>query len=317
MKNRVAVLMGGHSLEREISLKSGHRVEEALKQKGHTVLPIDVNEQLVEILKKSKVEVAFLALHGKYGEDGTVQELLEILDIPYTGPGVLSSMLGMNKELSKEIFLREDIPTPKFYALSSGAFKEMGASAALKDITDKLGLPLVVKPSGQGSALGIKLVKKIDELPHALIAALSYDETVILEEYIKGTEIAISIIGNSEPQILPLVEIVPKKGFFDFESMYTPGMTEYFVPARLSKKVYAKAEKIALKIYELFNCHGACRVDVFVRKEKVYVLEFNTIPGMTETSLLPLSAQAAGIEFPDLAEMMVKWALEKKSTSID
>lgn len=313
MKNRIAVLMGGHSLEREVSLKSGHRVEQALKQKGHTVTAIDVNEHLVKTLKKTKVDVAFLALHGKYGEDGTIQELLEILDIPYTGPGVLSSMLSMNKELSKEIFLREDIPTPRFYALSSGAFKEMGASAALEDVITKIGLPLVVKPSGQGSALGIKLVHKAEELSSALIAALSYDETAILEEYIQGTEIAVSIIGNSEPQILPLVEIVPKKGFFDFEAMYTPGMTEYFIPARLSKNTYKEAEKIALKVYKLFNCSGACRVDMFVREEKSYVLELNTIPGMTETSLLPLSAQAAGIEFPDLVDRMVNLALEKKA----
>ena len=313
MKPKVAVLMGGHSLEREVSLRTGHRVQEALESKGYPVVTIDVDEHLVKTLKRHQTDLAFIALHGKYGEDGTVQELLEILDIPYTGPGVLSSILGMNKELSKEIFLREGIPTPKFYALSSGAFKEMGASAALEDVVAKIGLPLVVKPSGQGSALGIKFVHALDELPHALIGALSYDETVLLEEYIAGTEVAVSVIGNSDPQILPIVEIVPKKGFFDFESMYTPGMTEYFIPARISASAYKHAEDAAGRVYRLFGCQGVSRVDMVVRDETPYVLELNTIPGMTETSLLPMAAKEAGMEFPDLVEGMVKWALEKRA----
>jgi D-alanine-D-alanine ligase len=313
MKPKVAVLMGGHSLEREVSLRTGHRVQEALESKGYPVVTIDVDEHLVKTLKRHQTDLAFIALHGKYGEDGTVQELLEILDIPYTGPGVLSSILGMNKELSKEIFLREGIPTPKFYALSSGAFKEMGASAALEDVVAKIGLPLVVKPSGQGSALGIKFVHALDELPHALIGALSYDETVLLEEYIAGTEVAVSVIGNSNPQILPIVEIVPKKGFFDFESMYTPGMTEYFIPARISASAYKHAEDAAGRVYRLFGCQGVSRVDMVVRDETPYVLELNTIPGMTETSLLPMAAKEAGMEFPDLVEGMVKWALEKRA----
>lgn len=313
MKSKIAVLMGGHSLEREVSLRTGHRVQEALELKGYPVVTIDVDEHLVKTLKRHQTDLAFIALHGKYGEDGTVQELLEILDVPYTGPGVLSSILGMNKELSKEIFLRDGIPTPKFYALSSGAFKEMGASAALEDVVAKIGLPLVVKPSGQGSALGIKFVHAVDELPHALIGALSYDETVLLEEYITGTEIAVSVIGNSDPRILPIVEIVPKKGFFDFESMYTPGMTEYFIPARLSESAYKHAEEAAGRVYKLFGCQGVSRVDMIVRDETPYVLELNTIPGMTETSLLPMAAKEAGMEFPDLVESMVKWALEKRA----
>lgn len=313
MKPRIAVLMGGHSLEREVSLRTGHRVQEALEQKGYPVVSIDVDEHLVKTLKRHQADLAFIALHGKYGEDGTVQELLEILDIPYTGPGVLSSILGMNKELSKEIFVKEGVPTPKFYALSSGAFKEMGASAALEDVVAKIGLPLVVKPSSQGSALGIKFVHSMDELPHALIGALSYDETVLLEEYVAGTEIAVSVIGNTEHRILPIVEIVPKKGFFDFESMYTPGMTEYFIPARLSKSIYQRSQEIAGQVYQLFSCQGVSRVDMIVGDETPYVLELNTIPGMTETSLLPMAAKEAGIEFPDLVENMVKWALEKKA----
>jgi D-alanine-D-alanine ligase len=310
-KEKIAVLMGGHSLERDVSLKSGNRVMTALTEKSYEVIPIDVDENLVRNLKKEKPTLAFLALHGKYGEDGTVQELMEIMGIPYTGSGVFTSILGMNKELSKEIFIKEDIPTPKFYALSTGAFKEMGASAALGDLVKKIGLPIVVKPARQGSSLGIKIVKKSGELPHALLGALSYDDTVLLEEYIKGTEISISLIGNSKPKVLPIVEISPKKSFFDFESMYTPGLTEYFVPARISEELTKRVQEIALKIYKTFNCRGACRVDMIIKNNIPYVLELNTIPGMTETSLLPMTAEAAGINFPDLAERLVKLAMEK------
>lgn len=311
MKEKIAVLMGGHSLERDVSLKSGHRVITALKEKGYQVIPIDVDENLVKTLKREKVGVAFLALHGKYGEDGTIQELLEILEIPYTGSGVLSSMLGMNKELSKELFLRENISTPKFYALSTGAFKEMGASAALEELIKKIGLPIVVKPAGQGSALGIKIVQKSQELPNALIGALSYDDTVLVEEYIRGTEIAVSVIGNQKPETLPVVEILPKKSFFDFESMYAPGLTEYFVPARISEEATKKVQQIALQVYQIFGCRGACRVDMIIKDGTPYVLELNTIPGMTETSLLPMAAEAGGLQFPDLVEKLAKLALEK------
>ncbi|MBI4743908.1 MAG: D-alanine--D-alanine ligase [Actinobacteria bacterium] len=311
MKERIAVLMGGHSLERDISLKSGHRVAGALKEKGYRVASIDVDENLVKTLKEERFDLAFLTLHGKYGEDGTVQELLEILEMPYTGSSVLSSILGMNKELSKEFFVKENIPTPKFYALSTGAFKEMGASAALDNVIGKIGFPIVVKPSGQGSALGIKFVNKKEDLTSALIGALSYDDTVILEEYINGTEITASIIGNKETEILPLVEIVPQKEFFDFESMYTKGLTEYFVPARISDESTKKANEIAFKVYNLFDCRGACRVDMIVKDEQIYVLEINTIPGMTDTSLLPMAAKEAGMDFPDLVEKLVGLALNK------
>ncbi|MDP3013309.1 MAG: D-alanine--D-alanine ligase [Candidatus Subteraquimicrobiales bacterium] len=314
MKEKIVVLMGGRSLEREISLKSGHRVSEALREMGHPVVRLDVNENLVDNLRKEEPDLVYIALHGKYGEDGIVQELLEIMGIPYTGPGVFSSIIGFDKAISKEIFVLEGIPTPSFYALSLGAFKEMGAPGILEDIVKKLGLPLIVKPARQGSALGIKYVKAADELPQALISALSYDYKVIIEKYIKGTEVAVSLLGNeTKPQILPIVEIVPHKDFFDFESMYTLGATEYFVPARLSDELVEKVKEIALKVHSVLKCRDISRVDIIVSEDGTpYVLELNTSPGMTETSLLPMAAEAAGLSFPELVEKIVEMALKRK-----
>ncbi|MDI6690022.1 MAG: D-alanine--D-alanine ligase [Actinomycetota bacterium] len=312
MREKIAVLMGGRSLEREVSLKSGRRVSDALKEKGYKVIQLDINENLVNNLLREHVELVYIALHGKYGEDGTVQELLEILGVPYTGPGVYSSIVGFDKVLSKEIFQIEGIPTPKFYALSSGSFKEMGASGVLGEVIKKIGLPIVVKPACQGSALGIKFVKTPEELPSALIGALSYDDKVLLEEYIKGKEVAVSIVGNTNPKPLPVVEIVPKKEFFDFESMYTMGMTDYFVPARISKELTEKVQNTAVKVHRILRCRDVSRVDMIIGEDDVpYVLELNTSPGMTETSLLPMAAKAAGMEFPDLVDKLVRLALER------
>lgn len=313
MREKIAVLMGGRSLEREVSLKSGHRVSEALKEMGYPIVQLDVDENLVDNLKQEKPDLVYIALHGKYGEDGTVQELLEILDLPYTGTGVYSSIVGFDKVLSKEIFKLEDISTPPYCALSAGIFKEMGASSALADVVEKIGLPVVVKPAEQGSALGIKFAKTTEKLPHALIGALSYGEKVLLEKYIKGTEVAVSIIGRDEPEVLPAVEIRPKKEFFDFEAMYTMGMTEYFVPARLPDEISKKVNEIALKVFHVLRCRDLARVDMIVGEDNVpYVLELNTSPGMTETSLLPMAALAAGIEFPALVERIIRLALERK-----
>ncbi|MEW6189218.1 MAG: D-alanine--D-alanine ligase [Actinomycetota bacterium] len=312
VKEKIAVLMGGRSLEREVSLKSGRRVSDALKEKGYKVIQLDIDENLVDNLLREDVDLVYIALHGKYGEDGTVQELLEILGVPYTGPGVYSSIVGFDKVLSKEIFQIEGIPTPKFYALSSGSFKEMGASGVLGEVIKKIGLPIVVKPACQGSALGIKFAKTPEELPSALIGALSYDDKVLLEEYIRGKEVAVSIIGNTDPQPLPVVEIVPQKEFFDFESMYTMGMTDYYVPARISKELTEKVQNTAVKVHRILRCRDVSRVDMIIGEDEVpYVLELNTSPGMTETSLLPMAAKAAGMEFPDLVDKLVRLALER------
>jgi len=309
MKARIAVLMGGRSLERSISLKSGKRIARALTERGYDVLELDVDETLVPTLMSEKPDLVYIALHGKGGEDGTIQELLEIGDIPYTGPGPLASIIGFNKVLSKELFIANGIPTPRYFTISSATLEEMGASNLLPTAWEKLGSPLVVKPAAQGSALGVKIVRELDDLGGALIEALSYDDRVLLEEHVAGTEIAVSVIGDSEPEALPAVEVVPESGFFDFDARYTPGKTEYFIPARLEKSVAAEASRLALEAHKLLRCKDLSRVDMIVRDGHPLVLELNISPGMTETSLLPLAAEAAGMNFADLVERLVKLAL--------
>lgn len=308
MKEKIAVLMGGRSLERDISLKSGQRVADALEERGYQVVRLDVDEQLVESLQRERPTLAHIALHGKYGEDGTVQELLEILDIPYTGPGVYASALGFDKSLSKEIFRAEGIPTPEFLTLSAGSFREMGAASLLPRVIDRLGLPIVVKPAGQGSALGIKIAHSAEELPQALIGALSYDDKVVLERYIRGIEVAVSILGERDPVALPVVEIEKPKEFFDFESMYTMGATSYHVPARLSGELTSEVQRTATAVHKALGCRDVSRVDIIIEEGVPYVLELNTSPGMTETSLLPMAAAAAGLTFGDLVEKLVAFA---------
>jgi D-alanine-D-alanine ligase len=312
MKKNIAVLMGGRSLERKISLKSGHRVYGALKKLGYNAIKLDIDESIVDNLTSEKIDLAYIALHGKDGEDGTIQEILELLNIPYTGPGVYSNILSFDKIISKQILISHNIPTPPFYFLNESSFMELGASKLLPLVTEKLGLPLVVKPSAQGSALGIKIVKKQEDIPDAIISALGYSKKVIIEKFIYGTELAVSIIGKDNPRILPVVEIVPEKDFFDFESRYSPGKTNYFVPARLPKSLAEKVRETAVCVHNALKCSKLSRVDIILdEKEKIpYVLELNTSPGMTDTSLLPMAAEEAGISFEELVEKIIKLSLE-------
>jgi len=311
---RVGVLMGGRSLERDVSLRSGRRVSRALAELGHEVLDLDVDESLVPTLKRERPDLVYIALHGKFGEDGTVQELLEILDIPFTGPGVFASALGFNKALSKEVFRSRGIPTPPYFVLSEATFREMGALHALHPAGEKLGFPLVVKPVAQGSALGIKVARSQEELPEAVRTALHYDDRVLLEKYVKGTEVAASIIGNLDLQALPLVEAVPRGEFFDFESRYTPGLTDYYCPARLDEAVTRRAVEVALDTHLALGCANVSRVDMIIDEDGVpQVLELNISPGMTETSLLPMAAEVAGMGFTELVGRLVDLALEKYS----
>ncbi len=312
MSKRVAILMGGKSLERDVSIRSGRKVSRALSELGFTVFDLDVDETLMATLKRLHPDLVYIALHGKYGEDGTIQELLEILDIPYTGPGVLASTLGFNKVLSKELFIREDIPTPPFFTLSAATFQEMGALDVFPEVERKIGFPLVIKPAAQGSALGVKVVASAAEVAPAVMSALGYDDRVVIEQFIKGTEIAISILGNEELEALPIVEIVPKSGVFDFDARYTMGATEFYIPARLEPEAAEKARQVALKTHEALGCRNVSRVDIIVDSHgQPWVLELNISPGMTDTSLLPLAAQAAGISFNDLVARLVDLALAK------
>lgn len=310
MKPKIAVLMGGRSLERSVSLKSGRRVERALKERGYPVIALDVDETLVPTLISEEPDLVFISLHGKDGEDGTIQELLEILGMPYTGPGPLASIIGFNKVLSKELFLASGIPTPRYFTVSETTLEDMGASELLPLAWEKMGGPVVVKPVAQGSALGVRMVNEFEDLPEALVYALGYDERVLLEQRIFGREVAVSVIGNEEPLALPAVEVMPESGFFDFEARYTPGKTNYFVPARLTPGVAGEVRRLALEAHRLLHCKDLSRVDMIVGEDEVpYVLELNISPGMTETSLLPIAAEEAGMSFPDLVERLVSLAL--------
>ena len=244
------MLKGGRSLEREVSLRSGANAEAALRRLGHEVLEVDADRQLVRTLRAERPDAAFVALHGRGGEDGTVQELLEILEIPYTGPGVLACERAMDKVVAKAHFAAAGVPTPLAYAFRQDAFRELGAGEALPDIRERLGLPLVVKPAKQGSALGISVAREPGDIPNALMSALSYDDRVLLERFVPGRELAISVLGTADPWALPVVEAIPtSRDFYDFESRYTPGLTELVAPARLPDHVAQEAARLAIACY--------------------------------------------------------------------
>jgi D-alanine-D-alanine ligase len=305
---RVAVLKGGRSLERQVSLKSGARVQDALERIGHEVIAIDVGHDLVARLRDVRPEVAFVALHGRDGEDGTVQELLEALAIPYTGSGVSACIRCADKVIAKHHMLDAGIPTPDFFAFNETAFKELGAADALPAIEERLGFPIVVKPAGQGSALGIKFAAASQDVPGALVAAFSYGDKVLLERYVRGRDLAVSILDG---EVLPVVEAVPREeNFYDFESRYEIGRTEFVCPAALPDEVTARARDLAFQVWDVLGCRAFARVDLMLCEAsgELTVLEANAIPGMTETSLLPMAADAAGIGFDALIGRIVELA---------
>jgi D-alanine-D-alanine ligase len=307
--SRVAVLKGGRSLERQVSLKSGARVQDALERLGHEVIAIDVGDDLVVRLTADPPDLAFVALHGRDGEDGTVQELLEVMGIAHTGSGVSACIRAADKVLAKHAMRDAGIPTPDFYAFNETAFRELGAAQALPAIEDRLEFPIVVKPAAQGSALGIKFARTAADVPAALVSAFSYDRKVLLERYVSGRDLAISIIEQGGvPHALPIVEAVPEQeDFYDFESRYEIGRTRFVCPAELEHTLGERASSIALDVYRLLGCSGFARVDLMLESatDELFVLEVNPIPGLTETSLLPQAADAAGIGFDELIGLIM------------
>ncbi len=305
---KVAVLKGGRSLERGVSLRSGARVEDALEQLGHEVLPIDAGGDLVKRLAAGRPDVAFIAMHGVGGEDGTVQELLEILGIPFTGPGVAACARCIDKVLAKGELRDSDVPTPDWFAFNETAFRELGAADALSELEERLGFPLVVKPSRGGSALGVKFAASWFEVPEALVSAFSYDSRVLLERFVDGRELAVSVVGG-EP--LPVVEAIPSDGDrYDFEARYEIGRTDFVCPAELSESDSSAVIAAALGAYETLGCSGFCRVDLILGGDGPQVLEVNAVPGLTDTSLLPQAAEAGGMTFEDLVERILELALD-------
>lgn len=290
MSKKIAVLMGGFSAEREISLKTGRAVLKALLESGCAAVSIDVGRDLPGQLLAAEAEVAFICLHGRYGEDGTVQGLLEMMQIPYTGSGVMSSSMVMDKVVTKQILLYHEISTPGFVVCRAG-----------DDVEDVLRncrhFPLVVKPAREGSTIGISIVHDREQLVAGLAEARKHDDIILIEDYIRGDEVTVSVLNNKP---LPIIKIVPKSGFYDYESKYTPGQTEYLLPAPLEAVLYNRLQDVSVAACKALGCRGAARVDFMVREREFFCLEINTIPGMTETSLLPKAAAEAGIPFNEL-----------------
>jgi len=308
--SRVAVLKGGPSLEREVSLRSGTNVELALARLGHEVIPIEADQHLVRTLRDTRPDVAFIALHGRGGEDGTVQEILEILQIPYTGSGVLASERAMDKVVSKALFRNAGVPAPPGYAFNKDAFSKMGAADTLPEMQQKLGLPLCVKPARQGSAFGITMVREPGDLGGAILNAMGYDDRVLVERFVPGRELAVSVVMAPEPWALPVIEAVPLgRDFYDFEARYTPGETELRSPRDVDDEVIQEAARVSILASRTLECRGITRVDLILDDDNhLWVLEVNTIPGMTDTSLLPKAAEVAGIGFDRVVADMLDLA---------
>jgi D-alanine-D-alanine ligase len=317
--SRVAVLAGGQSLERQVSLRSGARVRDALDRLGHEVIAIDVGPDLVDRLTDTQPEVAFVALHGRDGEDGTVQELLELLGVPYTASGPSACIRCMDKVLTKYALRDAGLPTPEFYAFSRSAFESLGAARALPAIEERLDFPVVVKPAAQGSALGIRFAPSAAEVPAAIIASFSYDTKVLLERHVAGRDLAISVLdGAAGPEALPIVEAIPRAGDrYDFEARYEIGRTEFVCPADLEPEMTQRAQMLAIAAYRVLGCYGFARIDLMLDSQggELTVLEANAIPGLTETSLLPQAAEAGGISFTAFVERVLKLALSRTSAS--
>ena len=300
---KIGVIYGGKSSERSISLKTGSAVANALSEEKYDVVLIDSGKKdFTKNLISSKIDFAFISLHGPFGEDGTMQGLLEILEIPYSGSGVLASALAINKIYSKKIFESENIPTPKWCVVSSSDFSLP---------TSHFSLPAVIKPSQQGSAIGITIVRKKSQLEMAIKNALKYDDKVIIEEYIDGKEITVPILGDNP---LSPIEIIPKNEFYDFHSKYANGGSQHLIPPKLSRKIIDKAKQLGLLAHKSLGCHAMSRVDMIVdKKDDIYVLEVNTIPGMTKTSLFPESAKYDGYTFAKLIKKIIELSLHEKT----
>lgn len=304
MKNKkIAVLMGGPSEEREVSLNTGNAILQALREKGYHVVGLDlIPHQFFEQLKDNQIEVVFNAVHGKYGEDGAVQGALELIGIPYTGSGLMASAVAMDKAVSKRLFLAAQIPTPHAKLYSQTADKQNIAA----EVSAEFGLPVVVKSSAQGSSIGVTIVEEEKQLAQAIEQAFAHSSQLLIEQFIEGQEVTVAVWGDSNPQALPMIEIVPHSGRYDYCSKYTKGATDYIIPARLDKQTASRVKEAALNAFTVLGCRGIARVDIMIdRSSNPYVLEVNTIPGMTATSLVPKAAAAEGISFADLCERLL------------
>lgn len=298
MKRRVGILMGGTSGERDISLSTGEGVANALESRGHDVARVILGTEPVDkALRTADIDVAFLALHGRLGEDGCIQGMLEVLGIPYTGSSVLASALAMDKLKAKEMFRLHNIPTPPYYVVSNAEL------ADLEEIHGSFGFPVIVKPRGEGSSIGLTKAADMNQLRSGIEAALMHDKCALVERYIKATEVHVGILDG---RVLGAIEVVPKSGLYDYDAKYTPGETDYILPPRIAPTRARGVMNLAERAARALGCTGAVRVDLLVTEgENEYVLEVNTLPGMTPTSLLPKIAAHAGIDYGSLCEMIL------------
>ncbi len=307
-KLRLALIAGGKSAEREVSLKSGEQVFQALDKAKYDIRRYDPRDDLERLVQDApKLDVALVIMHGRGGEDGTLQGLLDLLGIPYQGSGVLGSALGMNKELSKILYQQAGLK------VSRALFFNKGEAPSPEEIEAHLGLPVVIKPVNEGSSIGVAKARTREELEKGLKAAFLYDHRVLVEEFLQGVEITGGVLGNRQLTALPLVEIVPSEqyDFFDYEAKYKPGASTEIVPARLDEAIARRAREVALTAHRALQCRGYSRTDMIIRDGEIFVLETNTIPGMTATSLFPQAAQAMGLAFPQLLDRLIDLALER------
>jgi D-alanine-D-alanine ligase len=307
-KINLALLSGGISSEREVSLNSGNQVYEALDKEKYNITRLDPKTDLPRLVAEADhIDAALIILHGPYGEDGTIQGLLELLDIPYQGSGVIGSSIAMNKLATKQLFENAGLPTPPYLVM------DCGDTIDPTDIVERLGLPIVIKPVEAGSSVGMSIVKKESTIVEAAHKAFEHGDTALVEAYIKGTELTAGVVGNKNLEAFPLIEIIPNEAheFFDYEAKYTPGVTQEICPARVDPLLTEKAKTYAKMAHRALFCEGYSRTDMILSKGEIYLLETNTIPGMTATSLLPQAAEAAGLSFTQLLDRLIELGMER------
>jgi D-alanine-D-alanine ligase len=309
--SRVAVAAGGTSIEREVSLRGARRVAAALRAGGAVVSELEIDHTILDGVRELAPDYVFIVAHGRNGEDGALQELLELLDVPFTGSGSLASSLCIDKVMTKRLLLRAGLPTPRFQAFSRRTFQDLGAAVVFDEVMDRLGAPVVVKPARLGSSFGIKFVSAPEQLRTAVLGSVAYDDEILVEQHIAGRELAVTVLDGPDgrPLALPIVEILSGREFYDYEAHYDFDVVSLDAPARLEPAVAAEAERVGVAAFQALGCRDFARVDLVLdADDRPQILELNTIPGLTETGPTPFAAEAAGLSFAQLVEAIARRA---------
>jgi len=311
---KIALIEGGRSLERGVSMRTSARVRESLEHLDHEVIAVEADSAMVETLRSVKPEAGFIAVHGRLGEDGTLQQALDLLGIPFTGCAPAVSRVCSDKAATKNALVKAGLPTPDSVVVDGDAVRDVGFGQLVGEIGARLGWPVVVKPATQGSSLGVTLAADAGAVPSSLLAALSYDSHALIERYVEGRDLAVAVIGNvgGEPSVLPIIEAIPEGDAYDFEARYEIGATRFECPADLPSLTTGAAEQLAIRAFEALECEGCVRVDMILDAGgELSILELDTVPGLTQTSLVPQAAQAAGMSFDQLVARMIDLALAR------